>query len=258
MSAEKLPLYGEKPKLGRLQIAAVVLGLLTVSFGITAAFIILPYLTDLYALRSERDNLLESNFLAEAPEELPQTQEQPSGFYVSAFDAAMSEINPDYLCWIKIEDTKIDYPVVRANDNEKYLNTSFSLEENRFGALFMDYRCMGAYVPHIIIYGHNTAQGDMFGDLDKYTNDDFLREHPVITLKVQGRITEYEVFAARKTDVTDKAYNLDFAQNGAFEAFAQNCGAPDSTVQIITLSTCAGPRIDDKRVVVQAALCKAE
>jgi sortase B len=246
-----------KTKLGRLQAVAVILGLLTLISGIAASFIVVPYLADLYASRNERENLLESK-LWDAPAQSPVQETKPDRRYVSPFDAAMSEINPDYLCWIKIEDTKIDYPVVRSNDNEKYLNTSFSLEENRFGALFMDYRCMGEYVPHIIIYGHNIAQGDMFGDLDKYTNEDYLTAHPVITLKVQGRITGYEVFAARKTDVTDMAYNLDFSQSGAFEAFAQNCGAPEGTVQIVTLSTCAGSRADDKRVVVQAALRKGE
>ena len=159
-----------------------------------------------------------------------------------------------YICWIKIEGTKVDYPVVRGNDNEKYLHTSFSGEENILGALFMDYRCAGEQVPHIIIYGHNGREGDMFGDLWRFLDRQFLAGHPVITLKVNDRIVEYEIFSARKTDVTDQAYFLDFSAPGSFQAFAERNGAPQGAAQIITLSTCYSGDNDDERVIVQGVL----
>jgi sortase B len=170
---------------------------------------------------------------------------------VSVFDAEMRRLNPDYICWIKIEDTKVDYPVLRAGDNEKYLHLAFNGEENVFGALFMDYRSVGAYVPNIIIFGHNAKSGDMFGGLRYFLDDEYRQEHPIITVKINDRLIEFEIFAARRTDVNDPAYCLDFRLPGSFDAFAKRCDAPAGAAQIITLSTCVSGSDADERVIVQ-------
>ena len=174
--------------------------------------------------------------------------------FVSEFDAKMRNINPDYICRLKIEGTSIDYPVVRGGDNEKYLSVSFYGEENVFGSVFMDYRCAGKYVPHIIIYGHNAKTGEVFGGLRKFLDKEYLKEHPVITLTVNDRIAEYEIFSARKTDVKDFVYNLNFPNPDSFRDFADKCKAPQDAPQILTLSTCVSGLDKDERVVVQGAL----
>ncbi|MCL2699514.1 MAG: class B sortase [Defluviitaleaceae bacterium] len=215
------------------------LALVTVITVIVSAAIVFTYINDLNEMRRQHASLLD---LAE--------EVAPS---ISEFDIRMRLINPDYICWIRIEGTDIDYPVVRGADNYKYLDTSFYGEENQFGTLFMDYRCVGEYVPHIIIYGHNTRYGDMFSELHKFLDARFLAEHSIITVKVNDRIVEYEIFSARKTDVSDPAYHLDFSAPGSFRAFAERTGAPSDAKQIITLSTCVSGDNADERVVVQGA-----
>jgi len=174
--------------------------------------------------------------------------------HISEFDAHMRQLNPDYICWIKIDGTNVDYPVVRGSDNERYLNISFSGEENRLGALFMDYRNVGDYVPHIIIYGHNSHDGSLFGDLWRFLDADFKASYPIITLIVNDRVVEYEIFSARATDVNDPAYRIDFSAPGSFSAFAETIDAPQDAMQIITLSTCYSRDDDDRRIIVQGAL----
>jgi len=205
------------------------------------------YMRHFFDVQRERASLLE---LAETLE----SEKSPAYTYLSAFDSEMRQINPDYLCWIQIENTTIDYPVVRGNDNEQYLNRSFYGERNRYGAVFMDYRCIGDYVPHIIIYGHNSRRGDMFSDLHNFLDERYLAEHPIITLKVNDRIVEYEIYSARKTDINDPAYFLDFSTPGSFRAFAERCGAPLDAAQIITLSTCVSGNNRNERIIVQGAL----
>ena len=179
---------------------------------------------------------------------------EPDEIGLSAFDTEMRGINPDYICWITIGGTEVDYPVVRGADNEKYLHTSFYGEENVYGALFMDYRCVGDDVPHIIIYGHNSRHGDMFGGLRHFLDALYLAQHPVIILVVNERVVEYEIFSARKTDITDPAYFLDFSAPGSFRAFAERNGAPPDAAQILTLSTCVSGDNKDEMVVIKAAL----
>ena len=183
-----------------------------------------------------------------------QPQDAPEPRHISAFDAGMRDINPDYICWIKIEGTEIDYPVVRGEDNEQYLSLSFFNERNGLGALFMDYRCAGEYVPHIIIYGHNARSGVLFGGLRRFLGERYLTEHPIITLKVNDRIVEYEIYSARETDITDPAYHLDFSAPGSFTEFAERNGAPPDAAQILTLSTCVSGNNKDERIIIQAAL----
>ena len=118
----------------------------------------------------------------------------------------------------------------------------------------MDYRNVGEYVPHIIIYGYNTADGSKFGSLRNFLDDDFLANYSMITLRVNDRLIEYEIFSVRLTDVTDPAYFLDFGTPGSFRAFLERNGAPLDAVQILTLSTCVSRGDDDERLVVQGAL----
>ena len=197
------------------------------------------------ALQQFSENFAATTIPAAAPEVSP---------YVSEFDTQMREMNPDYICWIGINDTIINYPVVRGSDNEKYLNITFSGEENMFGALFMDYRCSGDPLPHIIIYGHNSRQGDMFGGLRDFLIGQYLIDHPTIQLKANDRIVEYEVFSARSTNIYDPAYFLDFSEPDSYPEFLERCGAPNDAVQILTLSTCVSGYNADERVIVQAAL----
>jgi len=179
--------------------------------------------------------------------------------YTSAFDEEMRRINPDYICWIRIDGTGIDYPVVRGSDNERYLKTSFSGEEKIAGTIFMDYRNVGEFLTyksgeslqHIIIYGHNLQRGGMFTDLRKFLNAQFLEENNIITLTANDRTVEFEIFSARLSDVNDPAYFLNFDASHSFPRFANRIDAPLIATQIITLSTCVSGGSDDARVIVQ-------
>jgi len=170
---------------------------------------------------------------------------------LSALDVEMRSINPDYVAWIRIDGTNIDYPVVRGSDNEKYVNTSFYGENNKAGAIFMDYRNLGDPIPHIIIFGHNLHQGGMFTDLKKFLDERFLESNNIITLIVNGNEVRFEIFSARLSDINDPAYFLDLNTPRSFARFADRINAPIQATQIITLSTCFSQGNDDERVIVQ-------
>jgi len=205
-----------------------------------------------YRISGEEYN--ELRYLAAAVEAEADIQPPAPALHISALDMMMSEINADFICWIRIEGTRIDYPVVRAGDNETYLHLTFAGTENAHGAIFMDYRNFGDFVPHIIIYGHNTRHGNMFTDLHRFLDTDFKARHPYITIIVNDRIVRYEIFSARRTDVYDPAFFLDFSEAGAFHAFLGRINAPEDAAQVITLSTCVSAGNDAERMVVQGVL----
>ena len=199
----------------------------------------------------------ETELLREIAEEI---EAESHNFSQSELEQEMRRINPDYVGWIRIDGTNIDYPVVRGSDNEKYIHTSFYGEENIAGAIFMDYRNVGDLLsyragealPHIILYGHNLQRGGMFTDLRRFVGSRFLEENNIITLIIGDETVEFEIFSARLSDINDPAYYLSFDASHSFPRFADRVGAPIQATQIITLSTCA--RRDgggDARVIVQ-------
>ena len=98
---------------------------------------------------------------------------------------ALKEINPDVCGWICIEGTNIDFPILRGEDNELYLNTDFYGKQSFMGSIFMDYRCAADFSDDFtLIYGHNVKGGRMFADLCKFKDQSFFDAHPYAVLEL--------------------------------------------------------------------------
>jgi sortase B len=211
------------------------------------------------------DNLAEDELLVNLPdtvgdqpnppevgEEEPPPKPQPVA--PSPSPRNPSEVNAEYIGWLKIDGTDINYPMAKAEDNEKYLKTSFEGYKNALGAIFMDYRCAGDFSsPHSIIYGHNAKNGSMFGSLAKYLDAAYLEKNREITITLpDGEKKTWRIFAARKSDITDFAYRLSFSSPESFATFSKSLEAPEGASQIITLSTCTSGGSKDERMLVHA------
>ncbi|MCL1975584.1 MAG: class B sortase [Firmicutes bacterium] len=166
-----------------------------------------------------------------------------------------AEVNKEYIGWLKISSSVINYPIVQAQDNEKYLKTSFEGNKNGLGAVFMDFRCAGDFSDyHSIVYAHNAKNGTMFGSLAKYLDAEYLNTHREITITMpDGEKQIWYVFAARKSDINDHAYRIAFSSNESFAAFAASIDAPEGINRILTLSTCTTGGGNDERMLVHAS-----
>mgnify|MGYP006379642681 FL=1 len=80
---------------------------------------------------------------------------------------SLTELQTQYdemIGWIQIEQTKIDYPIMQAENNEFYLTHSYEGKKLRAGSIFLDYRNDPFLNDrHFIIYGHDLRNGSMFG-----------------------------------------------------------------------------------------------
>lgn len=113
---------------------------------------------------------------------------------------ADSPITEDMVAWLTIDDTKIDYPVMQADDNVKYLNLNPYGEYSLSGSLFLDSRNNPKFTDdYSIIYGHHMEYGKMFGALDSFLDEEYLKSHKSGTLIVgrnSDKIYKLEIFAA--------------------------------------------------------------
>lgn len=116
--------------------------------------------------------------------------------------------NSDTIGWIKINDTKIDYPVLlNSEDEEYYLHTDFNKEYSYNGSIFAG---AGTDIvkpsENILIYGHHIIGGRMFGSLDQYEEEEYYKGHKYIIFNTLRQTGKYEVIAAFRTKVYPDTY----------------------------------------------------
>jgi len=202
-------------------------------------------------------DVFESSSVQQTPEPLTEEieeseiieEEEEEGFPTLE---ELARMNSDFIGWISVKDL-IEYPIVRGRDNEKYINTTFTGQQNTAGAIFMDYRHSRGFDEKVcIIYGHHTRDGTMFAPLLHYLNPSFLQRNPNITITTpDGRFLTYRIFAARLTDAWDVAYSVGISDTSrAAEVFPN---APANASRFLVLSTCTRSNNDDERIIVFAA-----
>ena len=183
------------------------------------------------------------------------------------FDALKS-INPDTVGYIKVNNTNIDYIVVKGKDNNYYLSHNFEKKWNVAGWIFGDYRNkFDETDKNLIIYGHNTKDGSMFDSLIKVLNKDWYNnpDNHIINLVTEMGIYKYQVFSTYSIVPEEYYITTDFASNEYFGKFVKKIKSRsiykyDVEVtgedKILTLSSCIGE--GQKRVVLHAKLIEKE
>lgn len=189
----------------------------------------------------------------QAPLELPAQDESPPEIDIGtgADLAACLAQNGDFIAWIKIPGTNVDYPVVWTDDTEYYLHHTFSGKQGAAGTLFSlmktDYSIPSR---NIAIYGHHLkSTGEkMFTSLMRYKNPDFYEDNKTVMLDSLYRHSEYTIFAVMNMKVGDwEPSRTTFSGDAAFMAFVNRANSEslyDTGVEvgaddhILTLITC--------------------
>ena len=104
--------------------------------------------------------------------------------------------NNDFAGWVKIEDTRINYPVMSTPEEpEFYLHRDFYGQDSYSGTPFIRQGHQEEN-PTLMIFGHHMRNGTMFSDLMKYRDDLFWDNHRMIQFDTLYEKGEYEIFAA--------------------------------------------------------------
>lgn len=111
----------------------------------------------------------------------------------------LKEQNSDYIGWIQIPDTNIDYPVLQnKEDPDFYLKRDFNKNKNAHGSIFLDSTCITGYSKNHVIYGHHMKDGSMFADLDNYKEQDYYLSHGFIRFDTLYNMNDYQIVAIIK------------------------------------------------------------
>ena len=104
----------------------------------------------------------------------------------------------------------MSYPIVQAEDNDKYLRHMMNGEYNVAGTIFVDARFpLGMEGKYSIVYGHNMYNASMFGTLPKYTEEEYYQEHPYFDIYIGYKHYRYYVFSAFVAEADGFVYTFD-------------------------------------------------
>ena len=136
------------------------------------------------------------------------------------------------------------------------------------GSLFLDERCRLGADPtaNWLVYGHNMADGSMLGELSRYEDEAFWREHPTFTFDTLTESGTWQVAAVLRTELgaDEWPYYTFFDAEGRAEwqrrvdailalSLYDTGVDPEYGQQLLTLSTCGTATIyTDERLAVLA------
>lgn len=175
--------------------------------------------------------------------------------------------NSDTVGWIKVDGTKVNYPIVQAEDNDYYLNHAFNGSSNLAGWIFADYRVnFEEFGKNTIIYGHNMNNKTMFGSIPSMLDSSYLNNSDNYYIKISTPTSNsvWKVFSIYtiepevyylKTNFKSEPYEnfLKTIKDRSVYDFGINVTTDD---KVLTLSTC--DNTGTKRIAVHAKMISIE
>ncbi len=267
----------EPKKKGRASrtINRIIMIIAIIVFIITASALIKNYV-EIKKNQTDMESLAEQ--VAQKETEVDNTKVGEDGIlekYRSAYNQ-----NNDLVGWIKVPNTTINHPVVKAKNNSQYLRRDFYGAYDKRGTVFMDYRDHADNLcKNTILYGHNFLDSTMFSDLEKYKSIDFYKTAPVIDFNTIYKNYKWKVFAVFMTnadEADDNGYVFNyiypFMTDDNFDDYIDELAQRSlyftgvdvrKTDKILTLSTCVrdmdikGNGQTNARLVVVARLVRS-
>lgn len=186
-----------------------------------------------------------------------QTTTKKKSNYVSSYYTNFEQVfetllqkNSDTVGWLQVNNTKINYPVVKGESNSYYLNRDYFKKKNSMGWIFMDYRNNPETLDkNTIIYGHNIKQGIMFGTIKNMMNKSWYNNatNQIITFNTPSKNMKWQIFSLYQINETEDYLKTEFESDEEYMNFLNMLKSrskndfhveltPNS--KILTLSTC--------------------
>lgn len=207
-------------------------------------------------LASQETEVREPETEAETPEETE--TEAP---YVSPIDfEALRAENPEVAGWIRIPDTKIDYPILHTDNNQKYLDTDFNGNKSVYGAIFLDCDSEPDFSGwNNPIYGHHMKDGSMFKDVVRFKDPKYFKEHQYFEIYTPERTIHLKAVSCYYTGSNGIVRKTKFKDQEEFDAWVEERLKPCKYAEIpevpvdtmFVLVTCSY-EISDARTLLYA------
>ena len=166
-------------------------------------------------------------------------------------------ISGDMVAWLTIDDTSLDYPIMQGVDNAEYLNKDPYGRYSLSGSIYLDSRNESDFSDYYnLLYGHHMENKMMFGALDDFGDEEFLRSHSHGTVIIGNQQYDYTIFAFLYCDArTGEIFApMEYSFDEVLSYIRKNAEIYIEPVSkhLLSMSTCKYPESTERTIVIGA------
>lgn len=170
---------------------------------------------------------------------------------------SLKEQNDEIYAWIKIDDTKVDYPICQSKVDDSFYLKHSATDKSWLasGAIYTEFCNNKSFRDRVtLIYGHNGYSDTMFTTLHKFEDEKFFDEHPYFTIYTENEKLTYQLVSAFKYDNRHIMNSFNFPENAVFEEFLEMIQNPTSNNKNVQKNLDKELTIDDNIVVLSTCI----
>ena len=163
--------------------------------------------------------------------------------------AELQAVNEDIVAWIYCEDTVINYPVCKCEDDDFYLKHAYDKSPSSSGTIFIEAENVPDFSDaNYILYGHHMKNKTMFATLSYWAEQEYFEQHPRMWLLTPQQNYRIDLFAGYLTDALSDVYAVyreygpqleEYLEKAADSSdFISDVVVPEEGYSYIVLSTC--------------------
>lgn len=179
------------------------------------------------------------------------------------FNSLRTQYGDNLIAWIYVPGTRINYPVMKGQNDSYYLDHTPENKYNKLGSIFVPaVTSSDLSDAHTIFYGHNMASGRMFGNLSNYTSSSFRNKYPYVYIYTPNKTLTcliYNAYTCKATDGIAYKLGLELGTDEYSEwqlatlnpsTYGKQITDLTTNAQIMTLSTCTDSGSAKNRFIV--------
>lgn len=171
--------------------------------------------------------------------------------------AALQKQNDEIYAYIKIKDTKVDYPIVQSATNDEFYlrHKAEDRSWSASGAVYTESANSKTFDDFAtVIYGHNGYSDSFFTTLHYFENKDFFDSHPYFYIYTPTRRLTYQVVSAFKYDNRHILNSFDFNNEQSIEEFHETITNPTSSLKNVREDLDVDINLNSKIVVLSTCI----
>ncbi len=171
--------------------------------------------------------------------------------------AKLQKQNDEIYAYIKIDDTKVDCPIVQSGSDDAFYLRHKAEDKSwsASGAIYTEVANSKDFDDFVtVIYGHNGYSDTFFTTLHYFEKEEFFNSHPYFYIYTPKRKLTYQVISAFKYDNRHILNSFDFNKEASIKEWQDTITNPTSSLKNVRKNLDVPLSINSKIVVLSTCI----